>query len=141
MIADKPQAGRDRCRGEGLPKRQSQSLLPFPFFLFLSALGTTSGRIWREMCNSWSRWYVQTKTSVKSLNFVDTPQGATPAQARAALRQYKDVMEAAEKFFQGDFDNVKDEDGDISMASSSRRSELKRPARPAVSVACRTSFL
>ncbi|GLB33783.1 putative ubiquitin-conjugating enzyme family protein [Lyophyllum shimeji] len=53
--------------------------------------------------------------------------GATPAQARAALRQYRDVMQAAERFFEGAFDHIKD-DEDVSMASSS---ELKRRPRPA----------
>lgn len=37
-------------------------------------------------------------------------QGATAAQARAALRQYKDVMQAAEKIFEGKFDDVVDSD-------------------------------
>ncbi|KAF8076356.1 hypothetical protein FPV67DRAFT_412956 [Lyophyllum atratum] len=53
--------------------------------------------------------------------------GATPAQARAAFRQYGDVMQAAERFFEGAFDHIKDDD-DEPMASSS---ELKRRARPA----------
>ncbi|KAF8486525.1 hypothetical protein JB92DRAFT_3024154 [Gautieria morchelliformis] len=35
--------------------------------------------------------------------------GATAAQARAALRQYKDVMQAAEKIFEGKFDDVVDD--------------------------------
>ncbi|TFK43556.1 hypothetical protein BDQ12DRAFT_675170 [Crucibulum laeve] len=54
--------------------------------------------------------------------------GATPAQARAALRQYKDVMQAAERFFEGKFDHIKDGDGDVPMASGS---EVKRATRPA----------
>ncbi|KIY49167.1 hypothetical protein FISHEDRAFT_65234 [Fistulina hepatica ATCC 64428] len=45
--------------------------------------------------------------------------GATLAQARAALHQYKDVMEAAEKILEGKFDNVADDDdGDVSMPSA-----------------------
>ncbi|KAJ4478043.1 hypothetical protein J3R30DRAFT_3478428 [Lentinula aciculospora] len=32
--------------------------------------------------------------------------GATVAQARAALNKYRDVMQAAEKFFEGEFENV-----------------------------------
>jgi hypothetical protein len=32
--------------------------------------------------------------------------GATRAQARAALQKYKDVMQAAERFFEGEFENV-----------------------------------
>ncbi|KAF9259490.1 hypothetical protein L218DRAFT_908179 [Marasmius fiardii PR-910] len=35
--------------------------------------------------------------------------GATPAQARVALRQYKDVMQAAERIFEGKFDDVVEE--------------------------------
>ncbi|KAG6873312.1 hypothetical protein C0995_000465 [Termitomyces sp. Mi166 len=53
--------------------------------------------------------------------------GATLAQARAALRQYKDVMQAAEKIFEGAFDNVDDQD--IAMASTSD-SKRTRPATP-----------
>ena len=45
-------------------------------------------------------------------------QGATVAQARAALKQYSDVMQAAERIFDGKFDNVLDEDGDVEMASN-----------------------
>ena len=57
-------------------------------------------------------------------------KGATPAQARAALRQCKDVMQAAELFFEGKFDHVKDGD-DVQMASSS---EVKRRIRLTVRV-------
>ncbi|KAI0041565.1 hypothetical protein FA95DRAFT_1548568 [Auriscalpium vulgare] len=47
-------------------------------------------------------------------------QGATAAQARAALKRYKDVMQAAERIFDGAFDDVVDDvdDGDVSMASA-----------------------
>jgi hypothetical protein len=55
-------------------------------------------------------------------------KGATDAQARAALRQCKDVMQAAELFFEGKFDHVKDGD-DVQMAFSS---DVKRRARPTV---------
>jgi len=47
-------------------------------------------------------------------------QGATPAQARAALQRYKDVMQAAERILDGAFDDIEDEDGDVSMASGDR---------------------
>ena len=50
-------------------------------------------------------------------------QGATHAQARAALKQYKDVEQAAERFFEGKFDHIKDDD--VEMLSS-------RPPRPSV---------
>ncbi|KAL1660626.1 hypothetical protein GGF50DRAFT_106202 [Schizophyllum commune] len=56
--------------------------------------------------------------------------GATTAQARAALRRYKDVMEAAEKFFEGEFADVKDEDGDSPMAATSSSKASKRLATP-----------
>jgi len=56
-------------------------------------------------------------------------EGATLAQARAALRRCKsDVMQAAEMFFEGKFDHVKDGD-DVQMASNK---EVKRRARPTV---------
>ncbi|KAJ7507770.1 hypothetical protein B0H11DRAFT_1968607 [Mycena galericulata] len=48
-----------------------------------------------------------------------TEMGATVAQAKAALAQYKDVMQAAERFFEGAFDHVQDDDGDVPMASAS----------------------
>jgi hypothetical protein len=41
--------------------------------------------------------------------------GATRAQARAALKKYRDVMQAAERFFDGEFENVADDD--VEMAS------------------------
>ncbi|OCH94539.1 ubiquitin conjugating enzyme family protein [Obba rivulosa] len=50
--------------------------------------------------------------------------GATAAQARAALEQYKDVMQAAEQIFDGKFDHIVDDevdgDGDVQMGSSER---------------------
>lgn len=52
---------------------------------------------------------------------MSTTQGATVAQARAALRQYKDVMEAAEKIFEGHFDHIVEDESvpqeDISRAT------------------------
>ena len=47
-------------------------------------------------------------------------QGATPAQARAALKQYKDVEQAAERFFEGAFDHITDDSNDVDMASPSK---------------------
>lgn len=55
--------------------------------------------------------------------------GATRAQARAALKQHHDVMEAAESIFEGKFDNVKDDDEDIEMYVSAQ--EPKKKARQA----------
>ena len=46
-------------------------------------------------------------------------QGATLAQARAALKQCKDVMQAAEQFFEGKFDNIMD-DNDGADAQAAR---------------------
>ncbi|TFK28765.1 ubiquitin conjugating enzyme family protein [Coprinopsis marcescibilis] len=54
--------------------------------------------------------------------------GATLAQAKAALKQYKDVMEAAEAIFEGRFDNAKDDDGDVDMESSKPIKAVKRQA-------------
>jgi hypothetical protein len=42
-------------------------------------------------------------------------QGATISQARAALKDNKDVMQAAEKIFEGKYDHVQDEDEDLHM--------------------------
>jgi hypothetical protein len=35
--------------------------------------------------------------------------GASRAQARAALAKYRDVMQAAERFFNGEFEGVTDD--------------------------------
>ncbi|KAA1466765.1 hypothetical protein DENSPDRAFT_831644 [Dentipellis sp. KUC8613] len=55
--------------------------------------------------------------------------GATAAQARAALKRHKDVMTAAERIFDGAFDDVVDEDGDVRMASASETREPPAAAR------------
>ena len=39
------------------------------------------------------------------------------AQARAALQKHKDVMQAAERIFDGSFDYLLDADGDVRMES------------------------
>ncbi|KAF8505689.1 hypothetical protein F5888DRAFT_1651094 [Russula emetica] len=44
--------------------------------------------------------------------------GATVAQARAALKRYSDVMEAAERIFDGAFDDIPDEPAATSMPSA-----------------------
>lgn len=55
-------------------------------------------------------------------------QGATPARARAALIQFKDVMQAAEKIFDGNFDHIKDDDDlDASSSEAKRRPRLTTP--------------
>ncbi|KAG8928570.1 hypothetical protein FRC02_006721 [Tulasnella sp. 418] len=56
--------------------------------------------------------------------------GATPAQARAALKKCKDVMDAAEKIFSGEFDNVEETDGDVEMKDAPRAKVVARPATP-----------
>ncbi|KAJ3556879.1 hypothetical protein NM688_g1784 [Phlebia brevispora] len=53
--------------------------------------------------------------------------GATAAQARAALRQYKDVMQAAERIFDGAFDDVVDEPEN--MQRNTAKVEATRKAR------------
>ncbi|KII94754.1 hypothetical protein PLICRDRAFT_47766 [Plicaturopsis crispa FD-325 SS-3] len=60
--------------------------------------------------------------------------GATALQARAALAQYKDVMQAAERIFDGQFDDIADDDGDVPMDSASvaGRSEEKTSGRMVV---------
>lgn len=52
------------------------------------------------------------------------------AQARAALKRYSDVMEAAERIFDGAFDNIPDEPAATSMQSADSIRERER---------CRTS--
>lgn len=44
--------------------------------------------------------------------------GASEAQAQAALRRYKDVMQAAERIFEGEFADVEETDEDVSMESA-----------------------
>ncbi|KAK2466191.1 hypothetical protein APHAL10511_001833 [Amanita phalloides] len=57
--------------------------------------------------------------------------GASVAQARAALKQYKDVMLAAERFLEGKFDHIQDEDGDVQMEEAKATSRKKpRPPTP-----------
>jgi len=56
--------------------------------------------------------------------------GATLAQAKTALQQYKDVMLAAERFLEGKFDHVQDDDGDIQLEEA--RAPSKKKARPLV---------
>ncbi|KAF8627164.1 hypothetical protein AX15_004484 [Amanita polypyramis BW_CC] len=55
--------------------------------------------------------------------------GASAAQAKAALRQYKDVMLAAERFLEGKFDHIQDEDDDIDIEEV-RTSNKKKPRPP-----------
>jgi hypothetical protein len=56
--------------------------------------------------------------------------GASRAQARAALIKYQDVMQAAERFFDGEFDNVK-EDG-TKPASTAPVASGSKPSRMAM---------
>jgi hypothetical protein len=63
------------------------------------------------------------------------PQGATAAQARAALRRYNDVMEAAARIFDGAFDDLPAEGGATSVPSarpSGQRERCYPPMRLAV---------
>ncbi|KAJ7068237.1 ubiquitin conjugating enzyme family protein [Mycena amicta] len=59
-----------------------------------------------------------------------TEMGATVAQAKAALAKYKDVMQAAERIFDGQFDDVEDDDGDVPMLSVSAPTRSTVNARP-----------
>lgn len=52
--------------------------------------------------------------------------GATAAQARAALRQYKDVMQAAERYFEGKFDHIKEGDEDFVMLDDGEATRKSR---------------
>ncbi|KAJ7744459.1 ubiquitin conjugating enzyme family protein [Mycena maculata] len=54
-----------------------------------------------------------------------TDMGATVAQAKAALAKYKDVEQAAERFFEGAFDHIKDEDGDVNMAPAVEKRTIR----------------
>ncbi|KAL1944113.1 hypothetical protein VTO73DRAFT_3298 [Trametes versicolor] len=56
--------------------------------------------------------------------------GATIAQARAALKQHRDVMEAAERIFDGSFDHIVDEDGDVPMSSAETVQQKPRMMTP-----------
>lgn len=53
-------------------------------------------------------------------------QGATVAQARAALRRYNDVMEAAERIFGGAFDDIRDESIETSAPSAGPSGKRER---------------
>ena len=57
--------------------------------------------------------------------------GATAAQARAALKKHKDVMQAAERIFDGHFDHVREDEemADAAQASAPppRATPLKMP--------------
>ncbi|KAN0131396.1 hypothetical protein V8E53_010773 [Lactarius tabidus] len=52
--------------------------------------------------------------------------GASAAQARAALRRYNDVMEAAERIFGGAFDDVRDESSEPSAPSAGPSGKRER---------------
>ncbi|KAI0690863.1 ubiquitin conjugating enzyme family protein [Cytidiella melzeri] len=56
--------------------------------------------------------------------------GATPAQARAALKQYKDVNQAAERFFEGAFDHISDDTEDVEMNTASKPARRTQMATP-----------
>jgi len=62
-------------------------------------------------------------------------QGATPAQARAALKRYSDVMEAAERIFDGAFDHITD-DPTTSVSSAGPIREPERCRAPMRLVVC-----
>jgi uncharacterized UBP type Zn finger protein len=53
--------------------------------------------------------------------------GATRAQAKAALKKHKDVMEAAERIFDGQFDDAVDEEETESTIASTSGTSKRRP--------------
>lgn len=55
-------------------------------------------------------------------------------QARAALRKYKDVMQAAERIFDGEFADVTDDDEDVRMAPISPTGPMSPSQTPYASV-------
>lgn len=57
--------------------------------------------------------------------------GASPAQARAALKKYNDVMQAAERIFDGAFDHITEDSEDVEMMFVSGRAESATRTRTA----------
>lgn len=49
------------------------------------------------------------------------------------MKQHKDVMEAAERIFDGSFDDIVDDDGDVEMAELSDKSNAQSKKREIVS--------
>jgi hypothetical protein len=68
-------------------------------------------------------------------------QGATPAQARAALKRHSDVMEAAERIFDGAFDHLTDNAATTSVSSAGPIREPERCRAPMRLVVCPLSRL
>lgn len=56
--------------------------------------------------------------------------GASVAQAKAALRQHKDVMLAAERFLEGKFEHIQDDGGDVEMEEAKVSKKKARPPTP-----------
>jgi hypothetical protein len=55
--------------------------------------------------------------------------GASRAQARAALAKYRDVMQAAERFFDGEFEGVTDDaPASAPAAGSSSSKAVRKPS-------------
>ena len=79
----------------------------------------TSASQWIKRYINLLRWYaVFARHAGRNprLRFFVNHQGAPVPQARAALRRYKDVMQAAERIFDGEFACVTDGDDDVRMA-------------------------
>jgi hypothetical protein len=79
----------------------------------------------RRYNNSWI-WYFSLQSSSSFLVILIAFQGATVAQARAALRRYNDVMEAAERIFGGAFDDIHDESSETSAPSAGPSGKRER---------------
>jgi uncharacterized UBP type Zn finger protein len=60
--------------------------------------------------------------------------GATRAQARAALKKHKDVMQAAERIFDGAFDHVEDDTDEDEEMMATHSNPSKPSARSKVLV-------
>jgi hypothetical protein len=62
--------------------------------------------------------------------------GATAAQARAALKRYKDVMQAAERIFDGQFDDVRDDEPAASSVAAGPSGSRQAKRMPVSSTTC-----
>ena len=110
-------------------------------YIILRLIPLSSTTLFTEMPNDIQQLVEMVENSFRStalmlIGIAQNLKGATLAQARAALRQCKDVMQAAEMFFEGKFDNVKGEE-DVQMNASS---EVKRRTRPTVCVSSRPTI-
>lgn len=89
----------------------------------------------QQLIDMVSVWDVK-RMAIQLLNCANPrPQGASRAQARRAFQRNTDVMEAAQEFFDGKYDDVKDSDD--AMEDPQASSSTKRPSRLEV---CRVNY-